>query len=244
MKPSIAEICAQLVLWRCRKQGLETAPATDFWGIGRRTEKTIAKDRDHVYCRTGSAHPDLLKKSIRVMGLQLWFHAHGIDESNVHKPYRPKSRGIGNSQILPHDYHLQADIELVFREMAEQVAIRLRRKKKEPTGLHSCLLLQNRGTSVHSLPAKDWALPNPPRFIDTVLRLFRSKYEGGAIRQIGVLWRTCRRVSSTLFSLWWPSSLGKRGKTPTDHWPHSGSIWLYLSSERLLITRKLTRHCT
>ena len=46
------------------------------------------------------------------MGLQLWFHAHGIDESNVHKPYRPKSRGIGNSQILPYDYHLQADIEL------------------------------------------------------------------------------------------------------------------------------------
>ena len=65
------------------------------------------------------------------MGLQLWFHAHGIDESNVHKPYRPKSRGIGNSQILPYDYHLQTDIELVFREMAEQVAIRLRRKKKK-----------------------------------------------------------------------------------------------------------------
>ena len=67
-----------------------------------------------------------------------------------------KSRGIGNSQILPYDYHLQADIELVFREMAEQVAIRLRREKKEdPAGLHSCLLLQNRGASVHSLPAKD-----------------------------------------------------------------------------------------
>ncbi|EQC78445.1 hypothetical protein HSISM1_858 [Streptococcus sp. HSISM1] len=39
--------------------------------------------------------------------------------------------------------------------MAEQVAIRLRRKKEDPAGLHSCLLLQNRGASVHSLPAKD-----------------------------------------------------------------------------------------
>ena len=117
--------------------------------------KSDCKDRDLVDCRTGPGSPDLLKKEFGVMGLQLWFHAHGIDESNVHKPYRPKSRGIGNSQILPYDYHLQADIELVFREMAEQVAIRLRRKKEDPTDLHSCLLLQNRGASVHSLPAKD-----------------------------------------------------------------------------------------
>lgn len=36
------------------------------------------------------------------MGLaKLWFHAHGIDESNVHKPYHVKSHALGNSQILP-----------------------------------------------------------------------------------------------------------------------------------------------
>ena len=96
-----------------------------------------------------------LKKEFGVMGLQLWFHAHGIDESNVHKPYRPKSRGIGNSQILPYDYHLQTDIELVFREMAEQVAIRLRRKKKTQLVSIHASYSKNRGASVHSLPAKD-----------------------------------------------------------------------------------------
>ena len=56
------------------------------------------------------------------MGLDLFFHANGIDESNVHKPYKPKSHGLGNSQILPRDYERQADIELILREMAEQVA--------------------------------------------------------------------------------------------------------------------------
>lgn len=106
---------------------------TDFWGIGRRTEKRLQKIGITSIAELAQAHPDLLKKEFGVMGLQLWFHAHGIDESNVHKPYRPKSRGIGNSQILPYDYHLQADIELVFREMAEQVAIRLRRKKRRPS---------------------------------------------------------------------------------------------------------------
>ena len=106
---------------------------TDFWGIGRRTEKRLQKIGITSIKGLAQAHPDLLKKEFGVMGLQLWFHSHGIDESNVHKPYRPKSRGIGNSQILPYDYHLQADIELVFREMAEQVAIRLRRKKRRPS---------------------------------------------------------------------------------------------------------------
>ena len=72
---------------------------TDFWGIGRRTEKRLQKIGITSIAELAQAHPDLLKKEFGVMGLQLWFHSHGIDESNVHKPYRPKSRGIGNSQI-------------------------------------------------------------------------------------------------------------------------------------------------
>ena len=113
------------------------------------------------------------------MGLQLWFHAHGIDESNVHKPYRPKSRGIGNSQILPYDYHLQADIELVFREMAEQVAIRLRRKKKK-TQLISIHASYSKIEGLPSIHCQQKIEPTQSTKVlsDTVLRLFRSKYEG------------------------------------------------------------------
>lgn len=63
--------------------------------------------------------------------MQLWFHANGIDESNVREPYKPKSTGLGNSQVLPKDYVKQWEIELVLKEMAEQVAIRLRRAKRK-----------------------------------------------------------------------------------------------------------------
>ena len=38
----------------------------------------------------------MLKKSLWVAGLRLWFHVNGIDESNVHNPYKPKSKGLGN----------------------------------------------------------------------------------------------------------------------------------------------------
>lgn len=40
---------------------------------------------------------------------------------------------LGNSQVLPRDYVKQVDIELILREMAEQVAIRLRRAGKKAT---------------------------------------------------------------------------------------------------------------
>ena len=48
-------------------------------------------------------------------------------------PNKPKSHGLGNSQILPRDYVKQRDIEIILREMAEQVAIRLRRARKKTT---------------------------------------------------------------------------------------------------------------
>lgn len=78
-----------------------------------------------------NSNPDTLKKELGIVGLDLFFHANGIDESNVHKSYKPKSHGLGNSQILPRDYDRQADIELIQKEMAEQVAIRLRRPHKK-----------------------------------------------------------------------------------------------------------------
>ena len=80
-----------------------------------------------------TSNPDQLKKVLGQSGLRLWFHANGIDESNVHKPYKAKSKGLGNSQILPRDYVKLRDIEIILREMAEQVAIRLRRSGKKTT---------------------------------------------------------------------------------------------------------------
>ena len=80
-----------------------------------------------------NSNPDFLKKELGQAGLRLWFHANGIDESNVHKPYKAKSHGLGNSQILPRDYVKKRDIEIILREMAEQVAIRLRRARKKTT---------------------------------------------------------------------------------------------------------------
>ena len=136
------------------------------------------------------------------MGVQLWFHAHGIDESNVHRPYRPKSHGLGNSQILPRDYHRQSDIELVFREMAEQVAIRLRREKKKTqlVSIHASYSKQEQLPSIHC-QRKIEPTNSTAQLSKEVIQLFRSHYQGGAIRQIGVFYGKLVEESFQLISL-------------------------------------------
>lgn len=178
------------------------ASMTDFWGIGSRTEKRLNKLGIQSIKELANSNPEILKKEFGVMGLQLWFHANGVDESNVHEPYQPHARGIGNSQVLPRDYVRQRDIEIVLAEMAEQVAIRLRKSRKKTTnvsihvGYSKVDLKKSINTQMKIEPT------NQTRILtDTVLKLFRDKYTSGAVRQIGVRYDNLVDESYALISL-------------------------------------------
>lgn len=160
---------------------------TDFWGIGHRMEKRLNQLGIRTIRELAAANPDHLKGKLGVIGVELWFHANGIDESNVHRPYKPQSKGIGNSQVLPRDYTTQAEIELILREMAEQVAIRLRRAHRNTTCVAIHIGFSHKeGRS--SLRAQQAIEPTNQTSVLTgvVLRLFRKKYTTGAVRQVGV----------------------------------------------------------
>ena len=94
---------------------------TDFWGIGIRMKKRLNNLGVMSIKELANSNPDVLKAHLGVNGVELFFHANGIDESNVHNPYKTKSNGIGNSQVLPRDYLKQREIEIVLSEMAKQV---------------------------------------------------------------------------------------------------------------------------
>lgn len=84
---------------------------TDFWGIGSRTKARLNKLGIYSIRELANSNPDLLKKEFGIIGVQLWFHANGTDESNVREHYKPKSTGLGNSQVLPKDYVKQWEIK-------------------------------------------------------------------------------------------------------------------------------------
>jgi len=79
------------------------------------------------------------------------------------------------------------DIEIILREMAEQVAIRLRRSGKKTTlvSIYVGFSKQEVRSSIHT-QMKVEPTNNTAVLTDYVLKLFHDKYTSGAVRSVGV----------------------------------------------------------
>ena len=175
---------------------------TDFWGIGSRMKKRLNNLGIFSIKELANCNPDMLKKELGVVGMDLFFHANGIDESDVHKPYKPKAKGIGNSQVLPRDYLKQSEIELIMREMAEQVAIRLRKHHKKTTNVSITVGFSRFENKRHIQTQMKVEPTNNTRLLtDYVLTLFRKKYDEGAVRSVAVSYSGLVDESYGLISL-------------------------------------------
>lgn len=175
---------------------------TDFWGIGNRTAKRLNKLFIYSVRDLANSDPDRLAKEFGIMGVQLWFHANGVDESNLKEPYIPKSKGIGNSQVLPRNYTDQKEIEIVLSEMAEQVAIRLRRIKKKATTI-AIYIGFSYEEKKRSINVQKKIRPSQSTEVLTreVISLFREKYDGGAVRNIGIRYDNLTDEDYCIFTL-------------------------------------------
>ena len=175
---------------------------TDFWGIGHRMKKRLNDLGVMSIKELANSNPDVLKAHLGVNGVDLFFHANGIDESNVHKPYKPKSNGIGNSQVLPRDYVKQREIELVLGEMAEQVAIRLRKAGKKTTCVSIGVgysRIENKKSIHTQMKVEPTNQTNTLK--NHVLALLHKKYSSGAVRNISVYYSQLVDESFGLISL-------------------------------------------
>ncbi|SUN48785.1 ImpB/MucB/SamB family protein [Streptococcus dysgalactiae subsp. dysgalactiae] len=180
----------------------EISELTDFWGIGSAIKKRLLKLGINNIKQLANFNPDLLKKEFGIYGVQLWFHANGVDESNIHIPYKPKSKGIGNSQVLPRDYFKQNEIELVLKELAEQVAIRLRAIHKKATNVYIGVgysWFEDKSSFRGQMKIDPTNLTEElQRYVITI---FRKKYTGGAVRSIAVSYSSFVDENITLISL-------------------------------------------
>ncbi|TFE03151.1 DNA polymerase thumb domain-containing protein [Jeotgalibacillus salarius] len=103
------------------------SPLSAMWGIGSRLEKKL--NRMGIFSVGDLAAYDLerLEAVFGVMGNQLYYHAHGIDRSEIGAPILKGQVSYGKSQILMRDYTDRKEIEAVLLEMCEEVARRARR---------------------------------------------------------------------------------------------------------------------
>lgn len=102
------------------------SPLSQMWGIGKRLEKRL--NRMGISNVGQLAHYPLprLEKAFGVMGNQLYYHANGIDLSELGAPILQGQISYGKSQILLRDYHHVSDIKYVILEMCEEVGRRAR----------------------------------------------------------------------------------------------------------------------
>ena len=162
-------------------------PITDFWGIGKGLSKRLKNiGIDSIY-DLSQAKYHILKRSLGVIGEELFFHAHGIDRTLLTERYKPKSTSFSKHHILKRDYFKREDVEVVIREMAEEVVTRLRKHNKSTMLIslsvgYSSLVDVPGFSRQMSIPQTD----STKEIVRCLLILFDRHYEKHPVRSIGV----------------------------------------------------------
>ena len=104
-------------------------PLHKVWSIGTRTEAKLNAMNIFTVKDIATSNLDYLKSKFGVIGEQLWRHANGIDEADIHEKYEPKERSFTLGQVLFRDYKKDEAITII-REMVDTLTSRMRNEDK------------------------------------------------------------------------------------------------------------------
>lgn len=108
----------------------KVSPLSNMWGIGSRLERSLNRMGIMTVGQLAQYPLELLEKKFGIMGSQLYYHANGIDLSEIGAPIMQGQISFGKSQILLRDYHDPKEVRHVILEMCEEVARRAREHGK------------------------------------------------------------------------------------------------------------------
>jgi DNA polymerase-4 len=102
-------------------------PAADLLGVGRSTQIKLSRYCVRTIGDIANCNPDNLKSWFGKWGLFLWSYANGYDSSPVAEAGDEAAvKSIGNSTTCPRDLEDESDCRIVFQNLAESVAERMR----------------------------------------------------------------------------------------------------------------------
>ncbi|WP_233713310.1 Y-family DNA polymerase [Lederbergia citri] len=164
------------------------APLREMWGIGRRVERTL--NSMGIFNVGQLAHSDLhlLEKKFGVMGNQLYYHAWGVDLSELGAQIIEGQISFGKSQILLRDYKDKEEIICVILEMCEEVARRARERKKAGRTISLGIGYSDKEFGGGFL--RSYSVEEPTNttmdLYRVCLQLFETHYTGKTVRQISI----------------------------------------------------------
>lgn len=176
--------------WTCediKTKLWEITPLSKMWGIGPRMEKRL--NNLGIYKVGDLANYDKykLKTLFGIMGLELYEHANGIDNSVISSfNNTPKEKSYSNSQILFKDYNGD-NVRLIIREMVDVITKRLRANNKQTLliGLAIGYSKSVGGGFYHTIKL-DTPTDNSKLILNTCLLIFDHYYNGAPIRKVGI----------------------------------------------------------
>ena len=111
-------------------------PLSDFWRIGRGIEARLARFGIFTMRQIAHAPEDLIYKEFGIDAELLIDHAWGRESVTMRdiQAYKPKNNSICSGQVLFKDYPFDEAL-VVVKEMGDDIALQLSRKKKKAAGI-------------------------------------------------------------------------------------------------------------
>ncbi|OCA91008.1 UV damage repair protein UvrX [Bacillus sp. FJAT-27225] len=164
------------------------SPLREMWGIGRRVEKTLNGMGIFTVGQLARYDLELLEKKFGVMGNQLYYHAWGIDLSDMGAPIMEGQISFGKGQILLRDYKDEEEIKHVILEMCEEVARRARTHQKagRTVTLGIGYSKDEFGGGFHRARTISEPTNVTMDIYQVCLELFSENYSGKTVRQINI----------------------------------------------------------
>ena len=160
-------------------------PLHKVWSIGTRTEAKLNAMNIFTVKDIATSNPDYLKSKFGVIGEQLWRHANGIDEADIHEKYEPKERSFTLGQVLFRDYKKDEAITII-REMVDTLTSRMRNEEKM-CNMVSIYIGYSKNLGGFARRATLLAATDDSKIIfDAVIEIYKRYVNDSPIRNIGI----------------------------------------------------------
>ena len=161
-------------------------PLNKVWGIGERTEVKLNALGIYTLGDLARCNLSFLESHFGVMGEQLYNHANGEDEADMHEQYTPKSTSLSIGQALFKDYNME-NVKTIIREMNDDLCSRLRKEGKltQKVSLYIGYSKEEMGGF-----SRQMSLLTPTNETDVLynalLEIFKKHIEDKPIRRVGL----------------------------------------------------------
>lgn len=176
-------------------------PLRKVWGIGERTEAKlnalgIGTLGDLAHCNLS-----FLQSHFGVMGEQLYNHANGNDEADMHEKYVPKSTSLSIGQSLFKDYN-KDNVVTIIREMNDDLSSKLRKENKmtQVVSLYIGYSMSEMGGF-----SRQMSLLTPTNETDVLFKalmeIFNKSIEDKPIRRVGINFGQLKEANFQQFNI-------------------------------------------